>query len=108
LAESRYEPTLFPKHLPSQIRVKVARAAVAKEPSADAHGGNGNGERAAARTLPRLHDFRQTAIEEAEKYYLFDLMSLTGGNVPEACRIAELSPPRLYALLKKNRISRRP
>ena len=29
LAESRYEPTLFPKHLPSQIRIKVARAAVA-------------------------------------------------------------------------------
>jgi two-component system NtrC family response regulator len=108
LAESRYEPTLFPKHLPSQIRIKVARAAVAKEPSADAPGGNGTGERAAAKTLPRLHDFRQMAIKEAEKDYLFDLMSRTAGNVQEACRISQLSPPRLYALLKKSGISRRP
>jgi two-component system, NtrC family, response regulator len=108
LAESRYEPTLFPKHLPSQIRIKVARAAVAKEPSADAPGGNGTGERTAAKTLPRLHDFRQMAIKEAEKEYLFDLMSRTAGNVQEACRISQLSQPRLYALLKKSGISRRP
>jgi len=108
LAESRYEPTLFPKHLPSQIRIKVARAAVAKEPAADTADGNGNGVRTAAKTLPRLHDYRQTAIEEAEKDYLLDLMSLTAGNVQEACRISQLSPPRLYALLKKNSISRRP
>ncbi len=110
LAQSRYEPTLFPKHLPSQIRIKVARAAVAKEPSAaaDASGATGTGERAAPKTLPRLHDFRQSAIESAEKDYLSDLMSLTAGNVQEACRISELSPPRLYALLKKNGISRKP
>src|SRR5208337_1364291 len=108
LAQSRHEPTLFPKHLPSQIRIKVARAAVAKEPSADAADGNDTGERAAARTLPRLHEFRQMAIKEAEKEYLFDLMSRTGGNIQEACRISQVSPPRLYALLKKSGIPRRP
>jgi DNA-binding NtrC family response regulator len=48
------------------------------------------------------------AIKEAEKDYLFDLMSRTAGNVQEACRISQLSPPRLYALLKKSGISRRP
>lgn len=107
LAESRHEPTLFPKHLPSQIRIKVARAAVAKEPAADAAGDSGPGERPASKTLPRLHDFRQAAIDLAEKDYLSDLMSMTAGNVQEACRISALSPPRLYALLKKNGISRK-
>ncbi len=108
LAESRYEPTLYPKHLPSQIRIKVARAAVAKEPAADAVGNNGIGKKAEVRVLPRLHDFRQAAIEEAEKDYLLDLMSMTAGNLQEACRISQLSPPRLYALLKKNGIPRKP
>jgi two-component system, NtrC family, response regulator len=108
LSQARYEPTLFPKHLPSQIRIKVVRAAVAKEPSAEAAGPDSPGERAASGTLPRLHDFRLAAIELAEKDYLSNLMSLTAGNVQEACRISALSPPRLYALLKKNAISRKP
>ncbi len=107
LAASRYEPTLFPKHLPSQIRIKVARAAVTKEPSGGAAPESGASERPAAITLPRLHDFRQMAIDEAEKDYLVDLMSLTAGNIKEACRISQLSQPRLYALLKKSGISRR-
>jgi hypothetical protein len=34
-------------------------------------------------------------------------MALTEGNVQKACRIAALSLPRLYALLKKNAIPKR-
>jgi two-component system, NtrC family, response regulator len=105
LAEARYEPTLFPKHLPSQIRIKVARAAVSKETCSNGH--NGSLEAPSARVLPKLRDFRQAAIDEAEKQYLIDLMSLTEGRVQEACRVADLSLPRLYALLKKNGISRK-
>lgn len=108
LAEARYEPTLFAKHLPSQIRIKVARAAVRKEPSGSGAGVLAAPEGMPGRGLPKLRDFRQAAIDEAERCYLHDLMSLAAGNVQEACRIADLSMPRLYALLKKNGISRRP
>ncbi len=106
LAEARYEPTIFPKHLPSQIRIKVARAAVSKDNPVN--GNNGNPANLPGRGLPKMRDFRQAAIDEAEKQYLIDLMSLTEGNVQDACRVADLSLPRLYALLKKNGISRRP
>lgn len=102
LAEARYEPTLYPKHLPSQIRIKVARAAMSKENLA-----NGNLENFPIKTLPKLRDFRQAAIDGAEKQYLMDLMSLTDCNIQEATRIADLSLPRLYALLKKNGITKR-
>ncbi|MGD0972339.1 MAG: sigma-54 dependent transcriptional regulator [Desulfobaccales bacterium] len=98
LAESRYEPTLFPKHLTSQIRIKVARAAVAKESSADAAGGNGTGERAAAKTLPRLHDFRQTTIEELENLVerlmiLTEAPEIDVADLPEKIQGAVLSHP---------------
>lgn len=102
LAEARYEPTLYPKHLPNQIRIKVARAAMSHENLA-----NGNLENFPIKTLPKLRDFRQAAIAEVEKQYLIDLMSLTDGNIQEATRIADLSLPRLYALLKKNGIIKR-
>jgi two-component system NtrC family response regulator len=111
LAEARYEPTLFPKHLPSQIRIKLARAAVRKENSLSypnrLNRPHRPDELAIDQGLPKLRDFRQAAVDEAEKQYLVELMSLTGGKVQEACRIAELSLPRLYALLKKYAISRR-
>lgn len=111
LAEARYEPTLFPKHLSSQIRIKVARAAVSKEHAFSyPHKLNSHPlpeEFPPGKRLPKLRDFRQAAIDEAEKQYLLELMSMTGGKVQEACIIADLSLPRLYALLKKYGISRR-
>jgi two-component system NtrC family response regulator len=99
LAAARHEPTLYPNHLPSHIRVKVARCAVSKEnhPKDDA-------PRPAA--LLKLKDFRELAIARAEKQYLQDLMELTDNDIKEACRISSLSMPRLYALLKKHRINR--
>jgi two-component system NtrC family response regulator len=111
LAEARYEPTLFPKHLPSQIRIKLARAAVRKETPPGCpnrlNGSSGAGEFSSPQGIPKLRDFRQAAVDEAEKQYLRELMSLTGGKVQEACRLAELSLPRLYALLKKYEISKK-
>lgn len=107
LAAARYEPTLFPKHLPRDLRVKLARAAVRKETLTNGNGQIYPGEKAPHQCFPRLRDFRQAAIEAAEKEYLLDLMVRTEGNVQKACRIAALSLPRLYALLKKNAIPKR-
>ncbi len=96
------DPVLFPKHLPTHIRVGVARAAVGEGPerreSAQAKG-------KITRALPKLQRFREDSIAEAEKGYLKDLLSLTGGNIAKACHISGLSRSRLYALLKKYRLS---
>jgi two-component system NtrC family response regulator len=103
LAAARDEPTLFRKHLPTNIRVQIARASISKEPldpssqqrDTDHPGG-----------LPRLRDLRDAAIAEAEKQYMNDLMLLTGGNIKDACKVSGLSRPRLYALLNKYELSR--
>ena len=103
IASARHDPILFPKHLPTHIRINVARASVSKEVSSEVNQRESAGP---SRILPNLRDFRDTIISEAEQQYLRDLMSLAGGKIREACKISGLSRPRLYALLKKYRISR--
>ncbi len=85
-------PTLFPKHLPVEIRVKIARSAVKKEapPSVSRE-----------TALISLTDYRLAS----ERQYLQDLMFQTKGNIREACHISGLSRSRLYALLKEHSIS---
>ncbi len=86
------EPTLFPKHLPLEIRVKVARSSVKKEgtpPSDD------------AAPLGPLSEYRRVA----ERRYLEELVGRTRGNIRDACRISGLSRSRLYALLKEHNLS---
>lgn len=99
LTVARQEPTLFPKHLPTHIRIHLARAAVTKEPQETR-------ETASSAPLLTLKSFREAALQEAERQYLEDLMSLAGSNIKEACSISGLSRPRLYALMKKYKISR--
>ena len=103
IAAARQDPILFPKHLPTHIRIQVARASISKGTSSK---GGLRGSAATLEVLPNLRDFREAAISEAEQRYLHDLMSLTGGNIKEACQISGLSRPRLYALLKKHKLSR--
>ncbi len=101
LASARLESTLFPKHLPTGLRVKVARAAVDHEGAFTLSLGEN-----AVQSLPKLNDFRETVYLEAEKNYLGDLLMLAGQNIAEACRISGLSQSRLYALLKKHELTR--
>ena len=101
LVEARHEPILYPKHLPKDIRVKMARSAVNKH-----HNSTNNTRKVPSSwRLPNLRDYRQSAIDEAERRYLIDLMTICKDNVREACGIANLSLPRLYALLKEKGIS---
>lgn len=97
---ARQEPTLFAKHLPTRIRVSLARASVTKEAPLPLK------EPAPLAPLPPLKSFRESALQEAERQYLEDLMCVAGSNIKEACRISGLSRPRLYALMKKYRVSR--
>lgn len=103
LTAAHFEPTLFPKHLPIDIRVRRARA-LADHKSASTSTQSA-GTDAAVRGLLNIHDFREMACAQAEKHYLQDLIALCDGDIKEACRIAGLSQSRLYALLQKHKLS---
>jgi two-component system, NtrC family, response regulator len=100
---ARFEPTLFPMHLPTVIRALHARTLVSgkekkrKEVQAPIQATDG---------FRKLSDVRETALSKIEKQYLTDLLLLTNGDIPEACRISGLSQSRLYYLMKKYQIQR--
>jgi two-component system NtrC family response regulator len=105
LATARYEPTLFPKHLPARIRIRAARASVNQGSSVSqeaAAEGSPKESASHSKPLPTLRDLR----ESVERKYFRDLISLTNGNIKEACQISRVSRARLYELLKKYRTSR--
>jgi two-component system NtrC family response regulator len=99
---SRYEPVLYPKHLPMQIRIQVARETVSRGDSQESPLKSGL---QTPQSLPRLKDYRSAGMAQMEKKYLKDLLDLTGGNLSEAMRISGLSRSRLYGLLKKYQFS---
>ncbi|MGE4298219.1 MAG: sigma-54-dependent transcriptional regulator [Desulfovibrionaceae bacterium] len=126
LAASTYEPYLFGKHLPAQLRAKVARSRMEPAPAAFPTGTPGvptgtplgvpQGEDAQApaagtgydpEALPLMQDYRDAVLAQAERRYLRDLMAATSYNVKEAIRVSGLSQSRLYALLKKYGIATR-
>jgi len=98
LALARNEPTLFPFHLPTRIRVHTARASVSKDHTVPAPlmETTMSGE-----PLPALREFR----EAMDRQYLRELMQSTGGDIEAACRLSGLSRSRLYGLLKKHEVS---
>ncbi|MDD5222426.1 MAG: sigma-54 dependent transcriptional regulator [bacterium] len=99
---AHFEPTIFPQHLPEQVRVSAAQAPF---PSVKSASPASAGERKASGPgLPPLQDIREAALSEVEKSYLQDLLSFTKGNIKEACRVSGLSQSRLYTLLKKYEI----
>ena len=102
LAVAGLEPTLFPKHLPNHIRIKLARAQ-AFNPSLEP--GRQEETAKAAQPLPKLKDFREKAIAPLEKQYLKDLISQTGGKPKEALRISGLGKSRFYQLLKQHNLT---
>ncbi len=103
LSSARDDPTLFPRHLPPQIRVKLARASIGKNQHDDisllkqVHQG----------TLPKLQDYRADVLAKAENKYLQELLQLVQGDVKKACSVSGLSRTRLYALLKTHDLSLR-
>jgi two-component system NtrC family response regulator len=95
------EPTLYLIHLPDHIRIRMAQTAVERTGPREqnsAAGGSPPDE------LKPLNEAREEALMEMERRYLEALVSRTGSDIPEACRISGLSRSRLYALLKKHHI----
>ena len=100
LLSAKDEPILFPKHLPTYIRVHAARNSFPKKPA-----GQGKPEirSSVPKVPPKLKEIRKAAVSEAEQKYLTDLISFAGGDNNKACRISGLSRSRFYTLIRKYR-----
>ncbi|WP_320006767.1 sigma-54 dependent transcriptional regulator [Maridesulfovibrio sp.] len=112
----------LPVHLPVRLRVAAAQASVLP------HRGTRNtltlikGRKNQAQHVeiplpetnicdsnkwPLFKDYREEAVNNAEKLYLEQLILISKANMAEAARISGISVSRLYALLKKHKIKKR-
>lgn len=117
----------IPIHLPVRVRVAAAQAAMLPKPQGRKTLTviQGNKSRKAKNTnnssklsppeypapdlnnfLP-LKEYREQALEQAEKIYLENLLSESRANMGEAAKISGVSVSRLYALLKKHNITKK-
>ena len=110
LAAAFNEPILFLKHLPTQLRVQVARTYASEGAPSEAEEEPIESSKDCLSPCPAYPvTFRpgstfpslQEAQEALDKQYMHDLMALTQGNTDEACQISGLSRSRLYVRLKK-------
>ena len=103
IVASHSEPVLFPQHLPTYLRVKLARSAFENGTARPKPGDSAD----MTGVLPPLQEYRNAAAARSEREYLLRLLALTNANTREACRISRLSRSRFYSLLKKHGISLR-
>lgn len=103
-------PTLYPMHLPTAIRIHHSRTAVArkKAPVENDDQRITENKEPAAFVFSELLDldlplktFKRKIIKTCEKEYLKHLLNATHYNVKKACRISGLSQSRLYTLLRE-------
>jgi two-component system NtrC family response regulator len=99
--EAANDAVLYPKHLPNQVRIGIARGRMGRENEPQRGAFDPPTE-----SFASYRDFRARALYQAEREYLMGLMSLTRGNIPEACRVSRVSQSRLYELLKKHGLNR--
>ncbi|MBN1380524.1 MAG: sigma-54-dependent Fis family transcriptional regulator [Deltaproteobacteria bacterium] len=100
VAAALSSPTLFRRHLPSSIRVQLAKAVVGDQPSWEKTSVD-----AESKKFQTLKELRESTYDKVEKEYLIDLMKNTGGNILQACKISDISRARLYQLIKKHGIT---
>ncbi len=103
IAVARQEAILIPKHLPTDIRIQVARSFVGNKKSEAMAKGN-----QIDLPLPTWQDFREEALPPLERQYLQNLLAISGNNIKKACSVAGLSRSRLYELLKKHNLEAPP
>ncbi len=101
IAAALNEPILLPVHLPIQIRIHSVRSSLDHPIENQPETIHANHVELAPVT------FRE-AIQSTEQEYLRNLMRQADGDIPTSCEISGLSRSRLYGLLKKHNISRKP
>lgn len=103
ISEAFHRPTLYPKHLPTDIRIKL------KKSELDMDNGSESTRETHVRslqTIPDLKTYREEAVANAERQYLERVIRASDGKLKDICRLSGLSRPRLYALLKKHNLTR--
>ena len=98
LTAAREESTLFPVHLPTQMRIHLTQASLPEDPNTAPVP-----DRAEER---KHHGTIKDFMQFAERRYLIDTLALAGGDISEACRITGLSKSSLYERLRKHKIER--
>jgi two-component system, NtrC family, response regulator len=94
IAAAGHELTLYPKHLPTSIRINSV------------YRDNGKTIVPDSASLPTLKNARESVMTETELQYLRRLMDVAKGDLTDACRISGLSRPQLYALMRKHHLTR--
>lgn len=102
VANSIYEPILFPHALPVEMRIDLIKKELSDKKSM------GDPDRSKnlvfplpyedPRAIPPFKDFK----EEMEVAYLILMMKAVEGDIKRACRISGFSRARLYQLFKKH------
>jgi two-component system, NtrC family, response regulator len=100
-AAGLHEETLFPVHLPQELRINITKALF--EDTRVPHNGDNGDNGISQRQILSLKSFRQRAYSDLEEMYLRNLLS-SSEDIKEACNLSKLSRTRLYGLLKKYNI----
>jgi len=103
LSEAGNEPTLIPRHLPTRVRVQLARNSFAQNAQKPDNKNAGT----EADEISTFRDYKEAVVTAAEKKYLKRLLKVTRHDIKTASQMANLSRARLYALLKKHNLSDR-
>jgi two-component system NtrC family response regulator len=99
ISAARQDKTVFVRHLPSTIRIHLAREGLANGDAVPA------GQNPSDLNRP-LAKVREAAVAQAERSYIKALMPSVNGSVEKACQISGLSRSRLYHLMKKYDLQR--
>jgi two-component system NtrC family response regulator len=93
---AKNENVIFPTHLPTHIRIKLAQETIKKHMPETAASVSED------KAFPNFHSFRNTINDKAERQYLENLFAVANDNIKKACEISGLSRSRLYQLMKKH------
>jgi two-component system NtrC family response regulator len=109
--KARDESILFTQHLPTAIRVAVARSGIKEETSNEKTPAAGQAGKRAALSMPPLLPPYKAYCEAynatRDRAYFKRLMKSANQDIALACRISGLSRTQVYNQLKKNHIPRR-
>lgn len=106
LADAQDAPMVYPKHLPTEIRIKVTRKKLHETRQPRQPLTVPDASLVFDSTLP-LKQARDQAIEAHERLYLQKLLETSNGDIKACCQKAGLSRSRLYDLMKKHQLLRK-